>query len=66
MTNEKHAHNDYETLACPYEHLVVIKLLAIHIETMKAYTLWWNGGTLQTMVELQHKVLPHYKYHILL
>jgi hypothetical protein len=36
-----------EVLACPCEHLGVIKFLAIHIETMEAYILWWNGITIQ-------------------
>jgi len=34
-----------ETLACPCKHPSVIKFLAIHIEIMEAYALWWNGGT---------------------
>jgi len=35
-----------EALAYTCEHPSVIKFLAIHIETMEAYMLWWNGGTL--------------------
>ncbi len=35
-----------EALACPCEHLGVIKFLAIHIQTMEAYKLCWIGGTL--------------------
>jgi hypothetical protein len=35
-----------EALVYPCKHLSVIKFLAIHLETMKAYTLWCNGGTL--------------------
>jgi hypothetical protein len=34
-----------EALACPCEHLGVIKFLATHIETMVAYTLWRNRRT---------------------
>jgi hypothetical protein len=33
------------------EHLSVIKFFAIHVETMKVYTLWWNGGTLWEMLD---------------
>jgi hypothetical protein len=34
-----------EASVCSCEHLGVIKFFAIHVETMKVYTLWWNGGT---------------------
>jgi hypothetical protein len=34
-----------EALACLCEHPYAIKFFAIHIESMEAYTLWWNGGT---------------------
>jgi hypothetical protein len=39
-----------KALACPCEHIGVIKFLAIHTETMEAYTLWWNGGTFRKML----------------
>jgi hypothetical protein len=45
MTSETHKQWLVEALACPCEHPNVIKFLATHIETMEAYTLWWNGGT---------------------
>jgi hypothetical protein len=35
-----------EALGCPCKHPSVIKFLAIHVETMEAYTLWRNGETL--------------------
>jgi hypothetical protein len=35
-----------EALVYPCKHVNVIKFLAIHLETMKVYTLWWNRGTL--------------------
>jgi hypothetical protein len=44
-----------EALACPCEHLGVINFLAIHKETMKAYTLWCNGGTFQEMLDYNTK-----------
>jgi hypothetical protein len=47
-----------EALACSCEHPSVIKFLAIHIETMEAYTLWWNGGTLQKMLDYNTKYFP--------
>jgi hypothetical protein len=44
-----------EALACPCGHPSVIKVLAIHSKTMEAYTLWWNGGTLQKMLDYNMK-----------
>jgi hypothetical protein len=35
-----------EVLACPCKHPSVIKFLTTHVETMEAYKLWWNEGTL--------------------
>jgi predicted metal-binding protein len=47
-----------EVLACLCEHPCVIKFLAIHAKTMEAYTLWWNGGTSQEMLEYNMKYSP--------
>jgi hypothetical protein len=44
-----------EALACPCKHLGVIKFLAIHIETMDAYTLCLNGGTFREMLDYNMK-----------
>ncbi len=57
-TNDKretHKQHLMEALACPCEHLGVIKFLTIHTITMEAYTLWWNGGTLQEMLDYNMK-----------
>jgi hypothetical protein len=37
-----------EALACPISHAGVIKVWALHPNTMEAYTLWWNGGFLHS------------------
>jgi serine/threonine protein kinase len=37
-----------EALACPVSHAGVIKFWALHPNTMEAYTLWWNGGSLHS------------------
>jgi hypothetical protein len=37
-----------EALACPVLHAGVIKFWALHPNTMEAYTLWWNGGSLHS------------------
>jgi hypothetical protein len=47
-----------EALACSCEHLGVIKFLTIHIETMEAYTLWWNGGTFWEILDYNTKYPP--------
>ncbi len=47
-----------EVLACPCKHLGVIKHLIIHLETMEAYTLWWNGGTVQKLLDYNTKYWP--------
>ncbi len=47
-----------EALASLCEHPSVIKFLTIHIETMEAYTLWWNGGTLWELLDYNTKYSP--------
>jgi hypothetical protein len=37
-----------EALACPVLHTGVIKFWILHPNTMEAYTLWWNGGSLHS------------------
>jgi serine/threonine protein kinase len=37
-----------EALACPILHVGVIKFWALHPNTMEAYMLWWNGGSLHS------------------
>jgi hypothetical protein len=37
-----------EALACPISHAGVIKFWALHPNTMEAYMLWWNGGSLHS------------------
>jgi hypothetical protein len=47
-----------EALTCLCEHPSVIKFFAIHINTMEAYTLWWNRGTLREMLDYNMKYFP--------
>jgi hypothetical protein len=44
-----------KALACLCEHPDVIKFLAMHIETMEAYTLWWNGETFRKLLNYNMK-----------
>jgi hypothetical protein len=48
------------------DHWCVIKFLTIHVDTMEAYTLWWNGETLRKMLEYNTKYSPIMVNHILL
>jgi hypothetical protein len=47
-----------EALTCPCKHPGLIKFLAIHTKTMETYTLWWNGGTFQEMLDYNMKYSP--------
>jgi hypothetical protein len=37
-----------EAPACPILHASMIKFWALYSNTMEAYTLWWNGGSLKS------------------
>jgi hypothetical protein len=50
----------------PMQTSSVIKFLTIHTETMEAYTLWWNGGTIQKMLDYNTKYSPIMDNHTLL
>ena len=39
-----------EALACPVDHLGVIKLLYLNTKTYESYSMWWNGGSLMNMM----------------
>jgi serine/threonine protein kinase len=47
-----------EALACPLNHLSIIKFWMVHATTMEVYTLWWNGDSLRKMAMLNLKVSP--------
>ena len=38
-----------EALACPVNHLGVIKIQYLNMRTYESYSLWWNGGSLRDM-----------------
>jgi serine/threonine protein kinase len=52
-----------EALVCPLNHAGLIKFFAINSETMEAYTLWWNGGHLGELLDLNKKVSPTCEWH---
>jgi hypothetical protein len=45
-----------EALACPIEHVGLIKFWAVNSKTMEAYTLWWNGGSFRSFMRINSKV----------
>jgi hypothetical protein len=47
-----------KAIVCPCKHLGVIKFLAIYLNTMEAYTLWWNGNMLRKMLNYNTKYPP--------
>jgi hypothetical protein len=44
-----------EVLACPVDHLGVIKVMYLDRRTYKSFTLWWNGGSLFAMCHYDRK-----------
>ncbi len=58
MDDKQEACKQQSVEACPCEHLGVIKFLTIHIETIEAYTLRWNGGTFQKKFDYNTKYSP--------
>jgi serine/threonine protein kinase len=45
-----------EALACLIENLRLIKFWAVNFQTMEAYTLWWNGGSMRSFLNTNSKV----------
>jgi hypothetical protein len=45
-----------EALACPIEHVWLIKFWVVNSKTMEAYTLWWNGGSFRSFMRINSKV----------
>jgi hypothetical protein len=42
-------------LACPVDHLGVIKVMYLDRRTYESFTLWWNGGSLFAMRHYDRK-----------
>ena len=61
--SEARVQRSTEALVCSLNHPAIIKFLAIHADTMEAYTLWWNGGNLRQLIGLNDKVVPHAEWH---
>jgi serine/threonine protein kinase len=51
-----------EALACPIEHVGLIKFWAVNSRMMEAYTLWWNGGSFRSFWRINSKVSPALDY----
>jgi len=55
-----------KAIACPCKHIGVIKFLAIHLNTLEAYTLRWNGSMLWKMLDYNTKYPPILSNQVLL
>jgi hypothetical protein len=55
-----------EALACPIEHVGLIKFWAMNSKTMEAYTLWWNGRSFRSFMRINSKVSPAKDYENIL
>jgi hypothetical protein len=55
-----------EALACPIEHVGLIKFWTVNSKTMEAYTLWWNGESFRSFMRINSKVSPAENYENIL
>ena len=46
---ENRKERSVEALACPVDHLGVIKIQYLNMRTYKSYSLWWNGSSVRDM-----------------
>ena len=46
---ENRKERSVEALACPVDHLGVIKIQYLNMQTYESYSLWWNGGSVRDM-----------------
>ena len=54
-----------EALACPVDHPGVIKLLYLNTRTNKSYSMWWNGGSLMSMMAYDRTFMETHEDEIL-
>ena len=54
-----------KALACPVDHLEVIKLLYLNTRTYELYSMWWNGGSLMNMLAYDRTIVDNHKSEIL-
>ena len=54
-----------EALACPMDHLGVIKIQYLNMRTYKSYSLWWNGGSVRDMRNYDKSVVETHPNKIL-
>ena len=54
-----------EALACPINHLGVIKLLYMNTRTYESYSMWWNGGSLMNMITYDRTIVETHESKIL-
>ena len=54
-----------QALACPVDHLGVIKLLYLNARTYKSYSMWWNEESLMNMMAYDRTIVETHKDEIL-
>ena len=54
-----------EALACPVDHLGVIKLLYLNTRMYESYSMWWNGGSLMNMMAYNRTIVETHEDEIL-
>ena len=62
---EKRLQWSAEALACPVDHLGVIKLLYLNTRTYESYSMWWNGGSLMNMMTYDKTIVKTHEDEIL-
>jgi hypothetical protein len=55
-----------EALACPIEHVGLIKFWAVNSKMMEVYILWWNDGSFRSFLRINSKVSPAEDYENIL
>ena len=54
-----------EALACPIDHLGVIKLLYLNTRMYESYSMWWNGESLMNMIAYDRTIVETHEDEIL-
>ena len=52
-------------LACPVDHLGMIKLLYLNTRRYESYSMWWNGGSLMNMLAYDKTIMDTHESEIL-
>ena len=62
---ENQKERSIKALACPIDHLGIIKLQYLKMKTYKSYSMWWNGGFLKNMRTYDYSIVDVHESSIL-